>query len=91
MVRELPVDTLKMIMRGHLSISHPRAFRDIIFQVYIEGALSEAELEDLAREASRGCFAENTLSKGIPVTTEVHLNGSKVLGWTHGPGGAPAS
>ena len=87
-VQDLPIQTLKMIARGHLAISPPRAFTDMIFQVSVEGTVSEAQLETLAREASSGCFAENTLKKAIPVTTELRLNGRKILSWTHGPEGA---
>ncbi len=84
-MQELPIETLKMTARGHISITPPRVFTDIILQVSVEGTVSEADLEALAREASRGCFAENTLMKAIPVTTEIRLNGRKVFNWTNGP------
>ena len=82
---DLPVESLKTIARGHHYLDPPRRFHDIIFQIYLEGALTEAQAESLARDASHQCFAENTLGRGIPVTTEVHLNGSKVLTLRAGP------
>ncbi|MCH7879684.1 MAG: RpiB/LacA/LacB family sugar-phosphate isomerase [candidate division Zixibacteria bacterium] len=62
-----------------------RVFKDIIYQVDLTGSLSEADVETLARQASDRCFVENTLSKVIPITTEVHLNGKKVLSFTRKP------
>ena len=85
MVQELPIESLKMIVRAHISQELPSAFRDIIFQVYLEGPVPEAQLEGLAREASRHCFVENTLEKAIPITTEVHVNGRKALTLNRGP------
>ena len=82
---ELPIETLEMTVRGHHQLELPRLFQDVIFQVYLEGAIPESELEALAQEASRLCFAENTLGKGIPITTEVHLNGRKALTLTRDP------
>ncbi|HEX9879692.1 MAG TPA: OsmC family protein [Candidatus Binatia bacterium] len=84
--KEIPIDSLKVTARAHHS-QEKRAFKDMIFQVYLEGgAVAEAAV-DLAREASARCFVENTLNKSIPVTTEVHLNGKKILSSTRGPEG----
>lgn len=85
MVQELPIESLKMIVRAHISQELPSAFRDMIFQVYVEGAISEIQLESLAREASAHCFVENTLEKAMPITTDVHLNGRKVITLNRGP------
>ena len=85
MAQELPIDTLKLTAGGHFSLQPPRTFQDLLFQVHLEGALSEAQLETLARQASRDCLLENTLGKAMTVTTEVHLNGRKALTLTRGP------
>ena len=77
--KELPVESLKMIVRGHNQRDFPRSFSDMIFEVRIEGNLTQAQIEDLASEASAQCFVENTLAKAIPLTTTVSLNGKKVL------------
>ena len=83
--RELPIDTFKMVVRGHYQQDRPRYFRDVIFQIYMEGAPTREQLEALAPEASSYCFSENTLGRGIPITTEVYLNGNKVLESKKGP------
>ena len=77
--RELPIDSFKMVVRSHFQQDRPRYFRDMIFQIYLEGSPTLEQLEALAPDASSYCFAENTLGRGIPVTTEVYLNGKKVL------------
>ena len=76
---DLPIQSLKITVRGHIIRKLPSAFRDMLFQVFIEGDRSEEQLKALAKESSLTCFVENTLAKSIPVTTEVHLNGRKAL------------
>ena len=83
--QELSVETLKMIVRGHNQRDFPRSFSDMIFDVRIEGNLTQEEIESLAREASAQCFVENTLAKAIPLTTNVSLNGTKVLTLSRDP------
>ncbi len=82
---ELPLNSLKLTVRGHNLRDLPRRFRDIVFQVYLEGEVSEAELRSLAEDASRHCFVENTFAPVIPVITEVHLNGRKRFTLERGP------
>ncbi len=77
---------MKVTTRAHHS-QEARAFKDMIFQVYLEGRCSADQAQKLAREASARCFVENMLNKAIPVTTEVHLNGNKILTSTRGPEG----
>lgn len=87
--KELPVDTLKMMVRAHNQRDFPRSFSDMIFEVRVEGNLTMEQLENLAREASEQCFVENTLAKAIPLTTTVFLNGKKVLNFTRDPADEP--
>ncbi len=86
--KELPIDDIKMMVRGHHS-QELRAFKDMIFEVSLEGAASEDQAETLARDASARCFVENTLAKAISVTTHVNLNGKKLVTLARGPDGAP--
>ena len=83
--KELPVESMKITARGHIKLDLPRAFSDLTFEVRLEGSVSQDEAQSLARDASAHCFAENTLCKAIPVTTEVYLNKEKVLTSTHSP------
>lgn len=83
--KDLPIDSIKMMVRGHTTRDLPRAFTDMIFEVRLEGSATPDQLEILAGEASERCFVENTLGKAIPVTTDVFLNGKKVLSRTKAP------
>ena len=82
--KDIPIDSLNVTARGHHS-AELRAFKDMIFQVYLEGSCSEDQAVSLAQEASDRCFVENTLAKALPVTTELHLNGKKIRTSTRGP------
>ncbi|MBI2999161.1 MAG: OsmC family protein [Deltaproteobacteria bacterium] len=83
--RELPIEDLRVTARLHLVRNLPSNFRDLVFDVRLEGKVAEAEIETLARDASRHCFVENTLAKTMTVTTEVKLNGQKLLTLNRNP------
>ncbi len=82
--KDIPIDSLNVTARAHHS-AELRAFKDMIFQVYLEGSCSEDQALSLAQEASKRCFVENTLVKSLPLTTEIHLNGKKIRATTRGP------
>ena len=81
---DIPIDTLNVTARAHQS-GETRAFKDLVFQVYLEGNVSDEQAVKLAQDASQRCFVENTLSKAIPVTTELHLNGKRIHSAVRGP------
>jgi uncharacterized OsmC-like protein len=83
--QELPIEALRVTVRGHILRKPPSSFRDVIFEVQLEGNVAEEKIEALARGASGYCFVENTLAKAIPVTTEVKFNGRKLLTLNKGP------
>lgn len=68
-----------MTVRGHIVREFPSSFQDIVFDMEIDGNLTETQVAALAREAGRHCFVENTLAKAIPLETEVRLNNRKIL------------
>jgi len=76
--KPMPVESIKMLARAH-NDREARVFKDMIYEVNLTGPISTADAETLARAASDRCFVENTIAKAIPITTEVHLNGQKVL------------
>jgi uncharacterized OsmC-like protein len=84
--KDIPIDQLKVTARAHHS-GETRSFQDMIFQVYLEGNCPVDQAEALTRDASARCYVENTLNKSIPVTTEISLNGKKILSTTSGPEG----
>jgi uncharacterized OsmC-like protein len=76
--RPLPLEGLKVMARAH-NDRQARIFTDMTFHVRLTGPISRADAEALARAASQRCFVENTLEKAIPLTTEVELNGEKIV------------
>jgi len=88
MAQELPITSLKVTVRGHHVRKVPSHFQDVCLDVRIEGGLSEEQVKTLAHEASGLCFVENTLAQGIPVITEVHLGGRRLLTLRRGPDAA---
>jgi putative redox protein len=76
--RPLPLEGLSVVARAH-NDREARVFTDMVFHVNLTGPISPGDAEALARAASKRCFAENTLDKAIPLTTEVELNGDPVV------------
>lgn len=54
------------------------AFENVTFAVEIQSPASPEQVKQLIRHAERGCHAEQTFRKPIPVTTTTTLNGSKI-------------
>lgn len=79
--KPMPVESIKMLARAHKD-RDARVFTDMIYQVDLTGPISEAEAETLAKAASERCFVENTIAKALPITTEVSVNGKKVVSFT---------
>jgi len=79
--KPMPVESIKMMARAH-NDREARVFKDMIYEVNLTGPISPADAEALARAASERCFVENTIAKALPITTEVHLNGKKVVTFT---------
>jgi uncharacterized OsmC-like protein len=75
------VGSIKMVARAH-NDRDARIFTDMIYQVDLTGSISEADAETLAKAASERCFVENTIVKSLPITTEVRLNGKKIISFT---------
>jgi uncharacterized OsmC-like protein len=79
--KPMPVDSIKMVARAH-NDRDARVFTDMIYQIELTGSISAPEAETLAKSASERCFVENTIAKSLPMTTEVSLNGKKVVSFT---------
>lgn len=79
--KPMAVESIKMVARAH-NDREARVFTDMIYQVDLAGPISDADAEMLARAASARCFVENTIAKSLAITTEVSLNGKKVVSFT---------
>jgi len=75
--RPLAVESMKIVARAH-NDRVARVFTDMVFRVSLSGPISTADAEQLARDASKRCFVENTLEKAIPLSTELELNGVQI-------------
>jgi uncharacterized OsmC-like protein len=79
--KPMAVESIKMLARAH-NDRDARVFTDMVYQVELTGSLSEADAQELAKAASARCFVENTIAKSLPITTDVSLNGKKVVSFT---------
>lgn len=55
------------------------AFEDVAFIVAIQSPAPPARVQQLIAHAERGCHAEQTLRKPIPVRTSATLNGQPLV------------
>ena len=62
--KPMAVEGIKMLARAH-NDREARVFTDMMYQVDLTGALSEADAETLAKAASERCFVENTIAKSL--------------------------
>ncbi len=54
------------------------AFENVTFAVAIQSHAPAEQVQKLIRHAERGCHAEQTFRKPIPVETTATLNGKKL-------------
>jgi len=54
------------------------AFESVSFAVSIKSSAPEEQVRKLILHAERGCHADQTFRKPIPVTTTATLNGKKL-------------
>ncbi len=54
------------------------AFESVVFAVDIRSPAPPEQVKKLIQHAERGCHAEQSLRKPIPVTTTATLNGKKI-------------
>lgn len=54
------------------------AFENVTFAVALQSSAPADQVKRLIQHAERGCHAEQTIRKPIPVTTSATLNGKKL-------------
>ena len=57
------------------------AFEKVTFAVALQSAAPPEQVKRLIQHAERGCHAEQTFRKPVPVTTSATLNGKKLELW----------
>ena len=83
-IKDLNIDTVKMIMRAHWD-RKTREFIDMIFDVKITGSESNETAIALLNEAEERCIAHQTLKKAIPLISNLNYNGKKITSISHKP------
>ncbi len=81
-IREaIAIDSLKLVARAHFDRRLVGGIlKDVIYDLQLESAATPANIEAVAREAEKACYAHNTLvSAGVELTTKVSLNGDVVV------------
>jgi len=84
-IRDLKIDSLEMTARAHYDMAKNREFLDFIYDVRLIGSETRENVSELMHEAERRCFVHQTLKKALPLTTNVYLNGERVVSHTLGP------
>ncbi len=81
-IREaIAIDSLKLVARAHFDRRLVGGIlQDVIYDLRLESAASPSDIERVAREAEKACYAHNTLvSAGVELTTNVSLNGQPLV------------
>lgn len=73
--REIPVQSMKAVARGHFDRRKGGAFTDMIYEISIESSADDSQIREMAREAESMCYAHNTLNKTVRMQTKLTLNG----------------
>lgn len=89
-IEGLDVDNLEATARGHTDRRIDGYFTDFVFDVRMDGKESVERIKQVAKESERLCFVHNTLKRGVPVTTNITLNGKLIYSTTSGPEGSAA-
>jgi len=82
---EVPIEDGKVDVRCTFDVADKMglpgsgaAFEEVAFAVALQSSAAPEQIKRLIRHAQRGCHAEQTFRKPVPVTTTVRLNGKKV-------------
>ena len=81
-IREnIGVDSLKLVARAHFDRRLVGGIlKDVIYDLRLESEAAPSDVEAVAREAEKACYAHNTLvSAGVELTTTVSLNGEALV------------
>jgi len=75
-LHSLGIDTMKILVLGHIDRHLGGGFTDITYQVRLTGSESPERVKRLADEAERCCFVHNTLKRALRTSTRLYLNGA---------------
>jgi uncharacterized OsmC-like protein len=82
---EVPIEEGKVDVRCSFDVSDKldlegsgAAFENVTFVIALQSAAAPEQVKRLIQHAERGCHAEQTMRKPIPVATSATLNGKKL-------------
>jgi uncharacterized OsmC-like protein len=76
--KDVQLETMKAVARGHFDRRVGGAFTDIIYEIAIESTADEDTIRAIAREAELMCYAHNTLKNVVRMHTHLTLNGKRL-------------
>lgn len=76
--KDVQLDSMKAVARGHFDRRVGGAFTDIIYEIAIESAADDDTIRAIAREAELMCYAHNTLKNMVRIYTHLTLNGKRL-------------
>lgn len=85
MIKNHSIDDIEMIARAHWDRANAREFTDMIYDIRLTGSESKERAIELLHDAEKRCFTHRTLSRAIPMTSNVYLNGTLITTNTIGP------
>lgn len=73
--KQIQVDTMRTIVRGHFDRRIGGAFTDIQYDIELHSSSNPDMIRAIALEAEGMCYAHNTLTKTVKMKTTLTLNG----------------
>jgi uncharacterized OsmC-like protein len=75
MERDVVIDSMKTIARGHFDRRLNGTFSEIIYYIELQCRATSQVIKDIAKHAEAMCYAHNTLKKSVHMRTNLKLNG----------------
>ena len=76
--KNIKIDSLVIKVEGKFSVSRPRSFSEITYQVEIKSPEDTERILELASNSASDCYITNTLSKACEVTGFLTVNGKEM-------------
>lgn len=73
--KNMKIDALTIRVEGKFTVSRPRSFKEITYNVDIKSPEENERIVELASSAASDCYITNTLSKACEVTGLLRVNG----------------
>lgn len=85
LIKNVNIDDAEITARAHWDRAKTREFTDMIYDIRLTGQESKEKAIEALHDAENRCFTHRTLSKAIPMTSNLYLNGNLITTHTVGP------